>query len=71
MEAGAVRFWGRGGHARSPHARRAPDRDDVDAPVPPGALLVLNAMSNNRGMRWSIAETEAALKVQALDDSRA
>ena len=43
----------------------------VDAPVPPGELLVLNAMSNNRGMRWSIAETEAALKVQALDDSRA
>jgi len=27
-------------------------------------------MSRNRGMRWSIKETEAALGVSAVDDSR-
>lgn len=37
----------------------------------PAAALVLNAMSNNCGMRWSIAETEAALGVKALDNSNA
>jgi hypothetical protein len=35
------------------------------------AALVLNAMSNNDGMRWSITETEAALGVKALDNSNA
>jgi nucleoside-diphosphate-sugar epimerase len=35
---------------------------------PPGALLVLNAMSNNTGMKWSIAETEAMLGVKATDN---
>ena len=40
----------------------------LDAHVPPGDLLVLNAMSNNAGMRWSIAETQALLNVKAQDN---
>jgi nucleoside-diphosphate-sugar epimerase len=43
----------------------------IGARVPPGELLLLNAMSNNSGMKWSIAETEAALGVQVQDNSRA
>ena len=43
----------------------------LDAPVPVGKLLVVNAMSKNTGMRWSITETVAALGVEAQDDSRA
>jgi len=42
--------------------------------APPAAgppLRLLNAMSRNRGSRWSLAETEAALGVRAQDDSRA
>ena len=42
----------------------------LDVRVPTGELLTLNAMSNNSGMRWSIAETAAALGVKAKDDSR-
>ena len=41
----------------------------LGAEVARGELLLLNAMSRNRGMRWSLAETEAALDVKAEDDS--
>ncbi len=34
-----------------------------------GAHLVVNAMSANSGMRWSLAETERALGVTAQDDA--
>ena len=37
--------------------------------IPERVLLLLNAMSANTGMRWSIAETEAALGVRAVDNS--
>lgn len=43
----------------------------LSAPVPAGRLLVLNAMSRNTGMRWSIEATERALGVVARDNSRA
>jgi nucleoside-diphosphate-sugar epimerase len=43
----------------------------IDAPVASGKLLLLNAMSGNSGMRWSLEETVAALGVTARDDSRA
>jgi nucleoside-diphosphate-sugar epimerase len=36
-----------------------------------GDVILVNAMSNNRGMRWSLAETQQALGVAARDDSRA
>ena len=41
----------------------------LDVGVARGELLLLNAMSANTGMRWSIAETEAALGVRAVDNS--
>ena len=41
-----------------------------DAHVTPGELLVVNCMSNNSGMRWSLKETVAALGVKAKDDVR-
>ena len=34
-------------------------------------VVLVNAMSKNTGMRWSLRETEAALGVLAKDDSRA
>lgn len=40
----------------------------IDVAVPRGTLL-LNAMSNNKGMRWDIGPTQAALGVKAMDDS--
>ena len=43
----------------------------ICAPPPPaGEAVVVNAMSNNKGMRWSLDETVAALGVVAQDDSR-
>jgi len=42
----------------------------LTAPVPAGKPLLVNAMSNNRGMRWSLKETRGALNVEAQDDSR-
>ena len=42
----------------------------LDAPTPPLAPLLVNAMSRNRGMRWSLKETEAALGLSPVDDSR-
>ena len=42
----------------------------LSAPTPPGAPLVVNAMSSNTGMRWSLEETKGALGVSAVDDSR-
>lgn len=43
----------------------------VRPPPPAGKVVLVNAMSNNSGMRWSLAETQAALGVVAQDDSRA
>jgi hypothetical protein len=40
----------------------------IGVDVPSGAPLVLNAMSSNSGMRWSIAESEAVLGVKAMDN---
>lgn len=43
----------------------------IRAPPPPaGEAVLVNAMSKNRGMRWSLEETVAALGVRAMDDSR-
>ena len=42
----------------------------LTAVVPRGAPLLVNAMSNNSGMRWSLKETRSALNVEAQDDSR-
>lgn len=42
----------------------------IGVAVTPGDLLVLNAMSNNTGMKWNIAPTEATLGVKAKDNSR-
>ena len=42
----------------------------LHAPTPPGQKVLVNAMSSNSGMRWSLGETEAALGVKAQDDSR-
>jgi len=39
-------------------------------PPPPHQPVLVNAMSNNKGMRWSLDETVAALGVVAQDDSR-
>ena len=39
-------------------------------PPPSGSVVLVNAMSNNKGMRWSLEETVAALGVEARDDSR-
>jgi len=38
-------------------------------PLPAGDMRLVNAMSNNSGMRWSLSETEALLGVKARDDS--
>ena len=43
----------------------------IDVHVAAGEMVVLNAMSRNTGMKWSIDETEARLGVSAQDDSRA
>ena len=42
----------------------------LDAPTPVRAPLLVNAMSRNAGMRWTLEETERALSVTPLDDSR-
>jgi hypothetical protein len=43
----------------------------IRAPPPAkGTTVLVNAMSNNSGMRWSLDETVAALGVVAQDDSR-
>ena len=39
-------------------------------PPESGTAVLVNAMSNNKGMRWSLDETVAALGVRAQDDSR-
>jgi len=43
----------------------------LSAPVVAGAPVLVNAMSRNTGMRWSLVETERALGVVARDNSRA
>ena len=43
----------------------------LQPPAPAGQTVLVNAMSANTGMRWSLAETESALGVVAQDDSRA
>ncbi|KAL1530821.1 hypothetical protein AB1Y20_001717 [Prymnesium parvum] len=40
------------------------------ARTPPREMVLVNAMSCNSGMRWSLNETEAALGVKAQDNSR-
>jgi len=42
----------------------------LSVPTPPGKKVLVNAMSQNTGMRWSLAETERVLGVKAQDDSR-
>ncbi len=42
-----------------------------DAAVAEGELLVLNAMSNNAGMRWDVSEAAAAIGVTPEDDAMA
>lgn len=43
----------------------------LDVPIAAGELLIVNAMSRNTGMRWSLDDTARRLNVVALDDSRA
>ena len=41
----------------------------IQIPVDPREMRLVNAMSGNTGMRWSLTETERVLGVKARDDS--